>query len=82
MIAEFRYKPLPSGRNPDGIFCRQTATEIGGQCFLTRGRPPEGADGTLWPSDQTEMVPDSCLCGLQNLFKFAKELHAGEPWAR
>src|SRR5215469_5567310 len=28
------------------------------------------------------VVSDSCLCGLQDLFEFAKERHAGEPWPR
>ena len=28
------------------------------------------------------VVPDSCLCGLKDLFEFAKELHVREPWPR
>jgi RNA polymerase sigma factor (sigma-70 family) len=56
MSAEFRYEPLASGRNPDRIYSRQPATEIGGKTFLAGIYPPEGADRMGWPSDEADFV--------------------------
>jgi hypothetical protein len=55
MSAEFRYEPLASGRNPDRIYSRQPATDIGGKTFLAGIYPPEG-DRIAWPSDEADFV--------------------------